>query len=255
MRKFAVFAVLGMLAGSALNAGTVIFKDGTQLTDVEIISIADGHVMLDKDGIKKRVGIGKIKAYSNKDIDTLGDTAELEKFADYDITVEVDMADCGRLSSSKRKKQKYPECDIKFRVRRKGENAAVKRVKWPFFYLFVMTSGGDGDGRHPIYQYYYPKKAKYRADGYDQAAIIGNLRRYDRPVIHLGNKRFMEDDSGGKIDSGQRSGREFKLTMKDVMDKRILAWHLEVWGDDSVIFEKDWHMAGFNPRKKWWDRY
>jgi len=51
------------------------------------------------------------------------------------------------------------------------------------------------------------------------------------------------------------SGRKYDQELIKVGDRRILAYHVEVWGNDSMIVQKDWSAPDANADERWWENY
>jgi hypothetical protein len=156
-----------------------------------------------------------------------------------------------RNKKTKKKSKKTSECEIEFSVNKKYDKNTSKTIRMPYFYLYVLTSSSESYGKRPVYTYYYPKEAKVKSKTYDKAKVIEAVRALERPRIYNdGRDKFAK--AIGKIDSGAHS---FKISLKGIKNRQIIAYYLEVWGKEDIIYQKSWHDVKYNPGKDWWKRY
>lgn len=238
MKKIYFICIL-LIINSATFAGTLIFKDGTKISGVDIVSISDGQIIIEKDKTKRTYAVGSIKSFYGTD---LGDSTDglPGEFADYTVKIlDVKMPKKGVDA-----KGKTAECEIQYSIARKGES---KKVKVPYFYLYVIIPGKTEVSGRQVLRYLYPKQAKPKGKGYDEAAIMAKLGDFSRPVWHTDQINIR-----GKLD-----GKEIKFDLSGVKDRPILAWHLEVWGNDAMLVSKDQEMMqldGYKVSKNWWKK-
>ena len=222
-----------------LFAGTIFFKDGTKLSGVEILSISDGKVVIEKDKSKRSYSFGKIKSYYGTDID--GGSEAVGNFSDYKVTIiSVDMPKDGY--KTKNKKSKTAKCEVEYSISRKGES---KRIKVPYFYLYVIVPGKNEVSGRSVYRYYYPKHAKPKGKDYDEAAIMKELLDFGRPVWNSDHRRI----------KGGLHGKKVSFNLSGIKNRKIIAWRLEVWGGNKMIAEKSEAIRGLNNKKvgkNWW---
>jgi hypothetical protein len=230
---------------SRLVAGTLMFKDDSKLTDIKIISINKGRIVIEKDKIRKTFPLKKISAYYDTDIKDSSQSTELMGFCDYTV----------KITSVKIPKRGYDhdkdvtECKVAYQIIRTG-NKKTDKIKAPYFYIYVLTSGSDDYGTRKIYRYTYPKEARIRSKHYDQAAIIENLQSFKRPTVHFGRSY-----RHGKNSLSRGAGiRSFDIPLKSIKNRRILAYHIEAWGNEKQVDEKNWQDFGIKS-KRWWERY
>ena len=253
MKKISVFLLL-FVVGAIINAGTIILKDGASLTDVKIISICKGRVVIEKDKVKQTIGLGKIAEYYHTNIKGANDSGDMVKNADYDISFNVKMPKTG-YSQKGKKKNTVSECEISYNMTRKGENKSADKAKAPYFYIYILTNSNDQYGRRNIFRFYYPKEAKLKSKGYDKAAILEKINSFERPFVHFGRNYGM--NRGGKAHaklSRNPGSHSFEVPLKGLKNKYILAYHIEVWGPSSMINQKNWKDTGIKS-KNWWERY
>ena len=221
-----------------LSAGTIFFKDGTKLSDVKIISISDGEIVLEKSKTRKTYALRQFKAYYDADIKT-GDESSPDKYIDYKVNI-ISTKVPKRGVDSKKKAENF---EIQYTISKKSGTG--KKLKVPFFYLYILTTGKDDNGGRKIYDYYYPSKSKPKGKGYDVASILVKVLDFARPEINLEHTKARDN----------LMGKTIKLSMKSIGDRKILAWHLEVWGNTEKIYEKtglEYPEAGIG--KHWWKR-
>ncbi|MBN1863552.1 MAG: hypothetical protein JW808_01490 [Victivallales bacterium] len=220
--------------------GTIIFHDGTTISDVDIVSISDGQVVIEKDKARRSYPLGKIKSYYGTDLpESVGDV--MGEYAEYGISVlDIKAPDKGVDS-----KNKTAEIEVEYSISRKDSNP---KIKVPYFYLYVLTPGKDEVSGRQVHTYTYPKQAKGGKKGYDEVAIMKDLADFGRPVWHAA-----EHNLKGKI-----SGRKISFSLKGIGKRDILAWHIEVWGNKDKIYEKTEKVMHLDRRaaigENWWKR-
>jgi hypothetical protein len=258
MKKTGIAGILAsmLFAAGLCHGGTLILKDGKKISDVKIISISDGKIIIEKDRVKETVSLSSLSGYYDTNMKEASDGAEIGDYADYDVSVDVDMPDRGM---DKKSKNKGPaECVIKYNIMRKGPHASVNRAKMPYFYLYILTWAKEEEGSRNINMFCYPKQASVRSKGYDKAAIIDNIKGMDRPNVNF--DKYNGLDTPGNKDLLKGGGeREARIPLGKIGDKKIVAWHLEVWGTDTTkpVTIKDWKEMGshLSTADKWWERY
>ena len=221
-----------------LSAGTIFFKDGTKLSDVKIISISEGEIVLEKSKTRKTYSLRQFKAYYDADIKT-GDESSPDKYIDYKVNI-INTKVPKRGINSKKKTENF---EIQYTISKKSGTG--KKLKVPFFYLYILTTGKDDNGARKIYDYYSPSKAKPKGKGYDVASILAKVLDFGRPEINLEHTKARN----------KLMGKTVKISLKSIGDRKILAWHLEVWGNTKKIYEKtgvEYPEAGIG--KHWWKR-
>ncbi|OGV54694.1 MAG: hypothetical protein A2017_19440 [Lentisphaerae bacterium GWF2_44_16] len=254
MKMIAAFLSAAMFLTFSLNAGTLMFKDGSRLTDVTIVSISEGRVVVEKDKTKKTFSLGQIDAFYKTDMKNVGDTIAPEKdVADYDISFSVKMPEKG--VEKEKKETVAASCDITFNIVRKGENKTADKVKWPYFYIYVLTYSGEEYGGRNIYCYYYPNTAKLKSKTYDKAAVMDILGSMARPYYYMGIHNTSMGAAVGKKMKGMTGEREFSVELKDVKNRRILAYYIEVWGNTEIVAQKEWKATGASVGARWWEKY
>ena len=238
MKKILIISVL-LLICSAMFAGTLIFKDGTKISGVDILSISDGQIIIEKDKAKRTYAISKIKSFYGTDV---GGTAEEVpgEFADYTVKLlDVKMPKKGVDTNGK-----TTTCEIQYSIARKGES---KRIKVPYFYLFVITPGKNEVSGREVHRYFYPKQAKPKGKDYDEAAIMAKLSEFSRPVWDAENNNLR----------GKLQGKEITFELSGIKDRPILAWYLEIWGNTEKQESREedmMQMEGRKVGKNWWKR-
>lgn len=242
-----------------LNAGTIIYKANSKgkeniLGDVKIVSIAKKTITIEKDGGIRTISLGCLISYYDTDID--GGTFE-DNTCDYAVTVrEIKMPETGyeykNAKKSKKKTKSVSECEIEFSVNKSPEKGESKSIRMPYFYLYVLTTGTESYGRRPVYTYYYPKEAKITTKVYDEAKIIEAVNSMKRPRIYNEGKAHFEG-SVGKLTMG--GYKPISISLKGVKEKKIIAYHLEIWGKNKMIIEKNWKKSNYKVGKDWWKRY
>jgi len=223
-----------------LPAGTITFKDGTRISEAEIISINDGKIVIRKDKKERTFDINKIESFYETNI---GDSANSipGEFADYKVNIsDIKMPERGIDS-----KGKTGICEIKYSILRTSTDN--KRFKVPYFYLFVLTAYREKDGERKIYLYYEPDEAKIKAKRYDEAAILKQVNSFERRIVNF-------DDIRANINLKNMGDKELKIELKGIDNREIIAYHLEVWGNTQKIAEKDWKSFDHKIGERWWEK-
>ena len=231
-------ALFTLFLAADLTAGTLFFKDGKKISEIKIISIADGQIIVEKDKARKSFPTSKIKAYYDADIKA-GEEGTPEDYGDYKVTIfDIKVPKRGR---NAKKKTEYAE--IEYSLTRKGTKG--KKFKVPYFYLYILTPGKDDYSDRDIYCYYSPSQAKPKSKGYDAAAILERVLDFGRPEWNLDHIK----------DRSKLTNKKVKFSLRGVYDRKVLAWHLEVWGNKDKIYEKsgtEYPDEGIG--KNWWKR-
>lgn len=236
MKKIAVSLLLGLSVSSM--AGTLMFKDGYSLSKVKIISISNGRITIEKDKGRKFYRLNSIKSYYSTDVN-LSNTSDPNDYAKYKVTVFNIKAPEKGLNS----KKKPTEFTFGYNISR--SKSSSKKIRAPYFYLYILTRGKDEYSHRRIYKYYKPKMAKPKGKGYDEAAILAKVNDFKRPIWHADRKNL----------HGGITGRQVKFSLKGVKNRKVLAWRLEVWGDSGLVYQKDEvQYQDLKVGKKWWSR-
>jgi len=248
-----LLALMLLTAGCCgAQAGTLLLKDGDSVSDVQIISIEGDRLVIEKDSTRKTISMSKVKGYYYTDVKGSG-SFEAD-VSDYKVSIsDVKMP---TYSTSTEKKgshsttSKQENCTIVYTISKEGEKSNLPRIKEPYFYIYVMLEGDKEHGERPVYCFYYPtKQAKPKGKssnkgGYDKAAILATLGNFDRPIINMNN-----------TENKSLSGREITIPFKSLpQHRKIMAWHVEVYGNSDLIQEKNWHDFD-GPKGEWWKTY
>lgn len=258
MKLKLLFINIFALSIVCLNAGTLIYKSGSEekqnvMGDVKIVSIAKGTITIEKGGGIRTIPLNQLISYYDSDIE--GGTYE-DNTCDYTVTVrKVDMPKTGydtkNIKGSDKKTRSVSECEIEFSIGKKPEKGESTAIRMPYFYLYVLTTGTEQYGRRPVYTYYYPKDAKIATKVYDEAKIMEALNSMKRPRIYYDNESHLEG-TVGRLNGGYKP---VKISLKGVKEKKIIAYHLEIWGKNKMVAEKDWKDSSYKTGKDWWKKY
>ncbi len=244
-----------------LNAGTIIYKtskdsEKNTLAKVKIISISKGTITIKQGKGIRTIPLGYLSSYYDTDIDA-GSFAD--NTCDYTVSIsEIKNPKTGyiytKIKKSKKKSQKVSDFEIEFSVNKKIEKGKSKSIRMPYFYLYVLTTNTKSYGKRPVFSFYYPEEAKVKSKTYDEAQIIEAINSMERPHIYHGEKSSFTGKIG-KLTTAN-GYRPAVISMKGIKNQKIIAYHLEVWGKDKMVFEKDWsdsinHSVG----KNWWKIY
>ena len=243
-----------------IYAGTIIYKTSKKgkehrLAKVKIISISGKTVTIKHGKGVRTIPLSYLSAYYNTDIDS-GDFED--NTCDYSVSVNnIIMPETGysytKSKKTKKKSKSVSNCEIEFSIRKKTEKGKTKSIRMPYFYLFILTSGSKSYGKRPIYSFYYPDEAKVKSSTYDEAKMIEATTSMDRPRMYHGNKSSFTGRVG-KISSAS-GNKPIIIPMSGIRTQKIIAYHLEVWGKDKKIVEKNWKGTHYKISKNWWKRY
>ena len=260
-----------ILSAFPVLSGTIIFKDGTVLTDVEIVGINDGMIVIEKDKTKKDYPLKNIKTFSKSDL-SIADSAIPDDSLDYKITiVNVDMPEAGKNKSanipetgksnksnkidtgntSKNKGGEQKNCEITYSISKiPDKNSKSKKIKIPYFYLYVLTSKKNDEEGRKVYRFCYPDKAKPKGKNYDLATIMEKVKSFDRPDL--------EEEEITLETKVNLAGRTVTFNLGTIGERKVLAYHVEAWGKTDIAAEKTQNvLANVNPSSvedKWWQK-
>lgn len=227
--------------------GTLLCKDGSKITNIKIVSIREGGIVIEKDGGKRTIPLSKIEEYFDSDIKTDNSADEVMGFSDYTVSI----TDIKMPKDGKDKDGETNNCEITFQVMHKGDSKTNK-IRAPYFYLYVLVHGNSEYGNREVLRFTHPKEAKVSSKKYDKAAIMSILDSFKRPNMWIGPHSGYNN---GPNSLSKGTGEvKIELPLKSVKNRKILSYHLEVWGNDSIIAEKDWSDFGIKAGK-WWERY
>ena len=77
------------------------------------------------------------------------------------------------------------------------------------------------------------------------------LSSFKRPTVWLGGSGMREGANALSKSTGEG---KIEIPLKNVKNRKILAYHIEVWGNDSIVCEKDWTDFAVKAGR-WWERY
>ncbi len=272
LKKFALYCLLLTVCycyAINLYSGTLIYDDRSVksrdpqkrqriLTKVKLVSICKGKVVIEKDGGKRTIPLRRLREYYDKDIKG-GDTADFDdNTANY--TVQITSKPVVPRTGYKKDKKNHRRrisSSIKFAytIIKQDKVHKTDRIRQPYFYLYIYISGADEYHNSNIRCFYSPKAAKIKCDGYNRAEIISAVKSFKRTIIHLNDeytRRYMIN-THRKI--GAIGGEyQVEFTLKGIKSRRILAYHLEVWGKDDIVASDHWEETGIGLDKNWWIR-
>lgn len=241
------FSFLIFMAFAPVNfAGTLVFKDGTILSDAEIVSINEDNIVLMKDKTKRSFPLKSLKSFSQANVSVQGGSEEFPgDFSDYTVSIiEFKIPKAGEDKDGNTEK-----CEISYNLSRLPGKG--KKLKMPYFYLYVLTSRENETEGRKIYRFCYPDAGKPKGSNYDLAAIMDKVSGFDRQIWGEDEQDFRRNDI---------SGRKVNFELKKIGGRKILAYHLEVWGNKSVISEKTAvvpqnNLEATKVSDKWWEKY
>lgn len=240
MRTMIISALAVFAVFAGVNAGTVMMKDGTTVSDVIVVSIEEGKMTVSKDGRNVTIPMSRIKGYYHTDFG--GSGGELEIFSDYTVSL-ANIA----IKSDSSKNRKSSNCEISYSITRVGENRQHKRIRAPYFYLYVMLAADKDSGNREVQFYYYPKDARVGSKSgiNDRGALMKTLSSFDRSIVHLDHLRSNIGD------------RKITIPLKSARERKIIAYKLEVYGATDIVAEREWRDPGhmISKNNQWWKNY
>lgn len=229
-----------------VNAGTISFKekDGslTTLTNVDVVSVKEGIIVIEKDKKRRSYPIASVYSFSPSDTSSAGGSIPGE-FSDYKVTIsEVKSPVKGS------DKDKTATFEINYSIAR--TNPEISRIKVPYVYLYLLVPPSGDTEEWEVLSYSYPSKAKLKSKGYDEAAILEAVNKFDRPIRD-------ETDHHYDLNKSLKSfgGENVKFDLKSLKNRKIIAYHIEIWGNNSIVAEKNDKEFDAKVGDKWWHRY
>ncbi len=224
-----------------LYSGTITFKDGTRISEAEIVSIKDGRVVVKKDKKERTFELKSIESFYETDLAD-GSNAIPGKFSDYKVSV----VDVKMPSRGKNKDGEKESCEIKYLITK--TDAQKNKIKFPYFYLYVLSTPDKEDGERKVYSYYYPDDAKVKSKGgYDEAAIMKKVLGFDRRIVDY-------EEAQARSSMKNMGDRDIKIELDGINNRKIIAYHLEVWGNEKKVAEKVWKDIDHKIGDHWWER-
>jgi hypothetical protein len=232
-----------------VNAGTISFKekDGsvTTLANVDIVSIKDGLIVIEKDRKRRAFSLSSVASFSPSDASFAGGERSIPgEFSDYKVTISEVKAP----AKGTDRNGKASSFEFSYTITR--TNPEINRIKAPYIYLYILVPPSNDSGEWEVLSFYHPNKAKPKGKGYDEAAIMEVVKKFDRPT-----RDVTEHDRNLKRELKSFGDETVKFDMRGVKSRKLLAYHIEIWGNDSIVAEKDWKDFDTKVGKKWWLRY
>ncbi len=253
----------------AVLGGTLIYEDRSikdkdpkkrlrQVSNVKIVSISDGMVILEKDGATRRIPIKMLKEYYDTDLKG-GDSGNFDDdTAEYTVQIsDIDVPKKGYKKSTGKDKNRRTttKFTIDYRIVKQDKTRKTDRIRRPYFYLYIYTDGPDEYRNSNVFKFYYPKSAKVKNKTYNRAEIMSAVSSFKRSIINYNDSYNRRSYSGAHRKLSKiASDRKAEIEMKGIKSRRLLAYHLEVWGKSGIIVEKNWSEPGVRIGKKWWVR-
>lgn len=242
----------GTLFAGTLQAGTLIYRGSDRqertISQVTIMAIDGKLVTIKVNNGTETIPISSIVKYYDTDIKGGGSAFE-DDSAEYTVTLGSEKCPKSGYETSK-KKNTVTYFSIPYDVTRKPGEDQKRALREPYFYLFVLTAGRDGDRN--MFSYSYPARGKVSMkDSYDEAKMLEKVVSLDRRLFHPDDRRRL----GTPTRSGNLGGSdEAKFKLDGIKDQQIIAWYLVVWGKNKIVTSKEWKDTGYTIRKNWWVR-
>lgn len=231
-RILAALFLFGCCLGS--RAGTLVYKsnDGSEKTvsDVKILSISEGKVKISVNKGIENISLGRLVKYFDTDVKGAGDGG-FDETCEYTVSVqEVKIPDRGMVKEKGKSVQGSAE--FSYSISRSAKQGESRSIRTPYFYLFVLT--GADDGGRSVYTFSHPAEAKI-SGGYDEGKMLERVLSNKRTVWGS-DVGYASLNPSAKGLSGTTRDVEMKLT--GIGQRSILAWHLVVWGKDSIVMTR-----------------
>ncbi len=247
------------VAAYCTMAGTIAFKekDGstTTLSNAEIVAIRDGTIIIEKDKKRRSFPLSSIASYSPTDTSSAASDKSLPgEFSDYKITImDVKAPDKDKMSGTSTKNSsvagdKTATVEIEYSLTRL--NPEIKKIKAPYVYIYLLLPPASDSGEREVVRYCFPDAAKPKGKGYDEAAIKEKVNGFDRKIIDES-----EREKDLKTELKNMGDEKVKFELKSIKNRKLIAYHIEVWGTDSIVATKDWQDFDSKVSKNWWEKY
>lgn len=271
MKKFVLNSLvigIALFYSLAVCGGTLIYEDRSiktkdpkarlrQISKVKIVSISDNMVIIEKDGATRRIPLRMLKEYYDTDLKD-GATGDFDdNSAEYTVEIlDIDHPQRGYKKATGKNRHRHVTTRfvIKYHIMKQDKNHKTQRIRRPYFYLYVYTSGPNEYHNRNIFKFYYPKMAKVKNTVYNRAEIMSAVSSFKRTIINLDDAYNRDYYSNHHKLSTVGGDRQVRIEMKGIKYRRILAYHLEVWGKNDIVAEKNWSEPGIRLGKKWWVR-
>ncbi len=244
MKKSILTSIVLLCVATFVNAGTVVMHDGSTISDVTIVSIEKGIIIVEKEKKNVTIPLKKIKGYYKTDFN--GSQGNLENLSDYKLSISK--VEVKEEKKGKSRKRRNYELEVSYRIQRIGENKKYRRIKMPYFFAYILLSADDNGNRKILFNY-YPKEAKFRSKNgtNDRGALMKVLSSFERETVDVSAQHYnnLKNLGDKKVD----------ITIKNSSKRKIIAYHLEVYGPMDKLAERDWHDAGARVGKHWWRNY
>ena len=252
MKTLSTLAVISAILFAAVQyamGSTITFKekDGstTSISNAEIVSIKDGSIVIEKDKKRRSFPLSSIASYSPTDSSSAGTEKSMPgEFSDYKATI----LDVKAPAKGVDKDGKTSVFELEYSISR--TTPEIKKIKAPYIYLYVYLPASDDSGDREVIRFCYPDAAKPKAKGYDEASILEKIKGFDRKIWDEG-----ERDHDLKKELKNMGNEVVKFDLKGVKSRKIIAYHLEIWGNEAIAAERDWKDFDSNIAKKWWEKY
>ncbi|UDQ98066.1 hypothetical protein AAEX28_13885 [Lentisphaerota bacterium WC36G] len=242
MKKRLSLILVGLFLVAVINciAGTIIFKDNTSISKVEIVGIYNGRIYIEKNDLKKNYPLSSVKAYYNEDIEI--DSAINKRLVNYKARVNKVYFSSGSKKKSKSSKKTIRKtAEITFSLAM-YQNSQSKELRQPYLYLYVLTEDDDSTTdnikERKVYSFSYPRSAKVNLKSYSIGKIMSKVLASDRKIINRDNLNY--------------TGTTVKIPFT-IRKAKIIAYRLEVYNNDSLSAVKIGNLVGLQQiPKDWW---
>ena len=233
MKQF--FLIICFAVCCSAFCGTLIYK-GTDnekkiISEIEIASI-DKNIVTFKIGKATRtIHFSKIFKYYDSDINM--NLAFDDNTSDYDLTIsnlQFPLNKKGITAKRTKKDNRNNKVTFEFSIHPKQRKGQSANIKYPYFYLYLLTSGGQGYGR-TIHTFHYPATAKLKNSKiYNEALMLEAALSSERRIVnprHLMQAK-LENDELNKV----------SIDISKIGNHEIIAYYLIAWGKDDIVFTK-----------------
>lgn len=228
------YLLTALLFCSTTYCGTLIYKGANNekkiISEIDILSI-DKNILTFKIGkVTRAISLSKMFKYYDTDINM--NLAFDDNTSDYTIHISGIKPPINRRGITVKKGKKggrqVNTFDFEFHVSPKPQKNQSRAIKYPYFYLYILTAGQETSGRS-MYTFCYPKDAKTKnSKTYNEALMLEKAISSER---HTYDPHYIRQSMTSR-------SNVIKIPLTGIGNREIIAYHLVVWGKDDIIYTK-----------------
>ncbi len=238
------------MAALPLSAGTLFYKTAEgeikSISRVTLQSIDSKKVIIKASRGTEVLSLSNLVKYYNSDLKN-------NEFDDNsgDYTIRIGNVNAPKRTERKRKDSvETMEFKVPYYVSLKPNSRNTGNIRQPYFYLFVLIGGGNGNRR--VYSFCYPERAKTQVIPYNEVKMLEKVLDFDRPNINMNDRRIGVPRSNNGL-AGSDGAAVFKLS--GIKNGKIIAWHLIGWGKNDIELSYGETVdTSYRVSQNWWVR-